>query len=766
MVVDTGLEQKQLTIASPQQSAVDLKQFFVILLRRRWLMLGFSGVVLAIGTALALIAKPTYQSYMQIMVSSNLYQGVRSPYNQRETERDFADPNFRVVDYTAQRQLMLSKKLIKKAVELLSAEYDMEVEDIKGKKGETSPLAVKRMEGGTGVNKVLSQVFEVSYKDNDPEKTQKVLQALQKVYQEYNIEQQKERLNKGLGFVNSRLPEIKTSVVKAEKNLEAFRRKHNLLDPQVQGQILLESLANTQQQLETTRAQLQDVEARYRNLERKVAASPRNALVSSRLSESTRYQTLLNEIQKTELALAQEKLRYTQDSPQVQNLEDKIKNQLALLKQEAGRTLGDKKDLKTQTQIKTEAITEAARDTQNKNTQNKIDIKKLLSKGQMAGVDIKLVEELLQLHTTYLGLVANEKSLSESANNIRAELSRYPTLIAEYNRLLPEVETNRQTLEQLLQARQSLGLQIAQGGFDWQILEEPEEGIYLGSGRLILLLGALVIGPSLGIAAALIREQFNDVIHSTAEISKFTNIRLLGVIPKFLPPRKIKRFFNLSFKDGQIKDPIFVEAISSFPSHESLDMAFQNLQILKSPLPFKSLMVTSALEGEGKSTVAMGIAMSAARMHKRVLIIDANLRNPSLHKALKISNDWGLSLLLEDESDIQAQDYVQPVHPAIDVLTAGPFPEDSVKLLSSVRMKELVELFEDNYDLVILDTPNILGTVDARIIASYCKGIVMIARLGQVTRDELIQATDIIAKLNLVGIVANEVASSQIGVNN
>lgn len=764
MVVDTDLEQKQLATPTPQQSAVDLKQFVTILLRRRWLILGCSGVILAIGTVLALMAKPTYQSYMQIMVSSNLYQGVRSPYNQKDAERDFADPNFQVVDYTAQRQLMLSKKLIKKAVESLPAEYDLEVEDIKGKKGKTGPLAVERIEGGKGVNKVLSQVFEVSYKDDDPIKTQKVLQALQKVYQDYNIQQQEDRLNKGLGFVNSRLPEIKTSVVKAEKNLEAFRRKHNLLDPQVQGQILLESLADTQQQLEATRAQLQDVEARYRNLERKLAASPRNALVSSRLSESTRYQTLLNEIQKTELALAQERLRYTKDSPQVKNLEDKRKNQLALLEQEVGRTLGDK-DLKTQSKTETETKTETKINTQT-TLQNQISTNGLLSKGQMAGVDIKLVEELVQLHTTYLGLVANEQSLSQSAEKIRAELSRYPTLIAEYSRLLPEVETHRQTLEQLLQARQSLGLQIAQGGFDWQILEEPEEGIYLGSGRLMLLLGVLVIGPSLGIAAALIREQFNDAIYSTAEISKLTNLRLLGVIPKFLPRRKIKRFFNLSFKDGQIEDPAFAQTISSFPSHESLDMAFQNIQILKSPLPFKSLMITSALEGEGKSTIAMGLAMSAARMHKRVLLIDANLRNPNLHKALKISNNWGLSLLLEDEGDFQTQDYIQPVHPAIDVLTAGPVPEDSVKLLSSVRMKELMESFEDNYDLIILDTPQILGMVDARIIASYCKGIVMIARLGLVTRNELMQAKDIIDKLNLVGIIANQVPSSEIATNN
>ena len=74
------------------------------------------------------------------------------------------------------------------------------------------------------------------------------------------------------------------------------------------------------------------------------------------------------------------------------------------------------------------------------------------------------------------------------------------------------------------------------------------------------------------------------------------------------------------------------------------------------------------------------------------LVIDANLRNPCLHSILELSNDWGLSLLLLEEKNSKVNDYVQPVHPAIDVLTAGPVPDDTVKLLTSGRMKELLEI--------------------------------------------------------------------------
>ncbi|MEM7556614.1 MAG: polysaccharide biosynthesis tyrosine autokinase [Cyanobacteria bacterium P01_A01_bin.84] len=731
-MVESSLEQRQLTITAPQQGVVDIKGLGKILMRRCALVVGISSAVIVGGAFLAYQAKTTYQSSMQIMVSSNLYEGVRSLNPQTGTDRDFTDPNFQVVDYTAQEQLMLSTRLIGRAVDLLSDKYPkIDVEDIKGKKGKSSPLKVSRVEGGSGVNKVLSQVFEISYKGKNPEKVQDVLEALQKVYQNYNIEQQQERLTKGLSFVNSRLPKVRQEVIKSEKNLEKFRRQHKLLDPEAESKILLESLAKNQQQLEATLAQLKDVQARYINLEKKLASSPSNALVSSRLSESTRYQTLLNEIQKTELALAQERLRYTEGSPQVKELRERRQNQMSLLEQEVGRTLGDK------------------------NISN-LGNAKILTKGQMAGVDLKLVEELVELQTQYLGLSANEQSLKKSAAKTRQELSRYPTLIAQYNRLLPEVETNRKTLEQLLQAQQSLGLKIAQGGFDWQILEEPQKGISLGSGRLFLLLSAILIGPILGIAAALIREQFNDTIYSGEEVKKLTNLRLLGTLPKIpliSPPKGIFSLpFSSPYRDRKISD-----TLALMPFHETLDMTFQNIQILKSSLPYQSLTIASSVVGEGTSTVTMGLAHSAARMHKRVLIIDANLREPCLHQVLQLSNDWGLSLLLLDESNTNRNNYIQPIHPSIDILTAGPKPEDSVKILSSTRMKELIHSFEESYDLVLIDAPPILGTVDSRIVASLCDGIILVARPGKVTRTQLIQSTDIISTLNLIGIIANEV---------
>lgn len=722
-MANTSLNQEQL-VTNTSLRAFDIRQISTILLRRRFLILGISCTVMSIAGLLAVIHKPSYQSSMQILVSSNLGDSQSSDMP-KGVNNDLTSSNPQT-DYATQMKLMLSSKLIEKAVDSLRPYYpDITSEDIKGKnqEGEKAPLEVTQVGVRTGVNQVFSKVYQVSFKDADPVKAKRVIQALQKVYQDYNIEQQKKRLNKEISLINARLPKIKKEVSQAEQNLETFRRKHNLLDPEVESKIVIQSLTDTHKQLQSTRAQLQDVQTRYKSLEQKTA-------ISFRLSQSSRYQSLLNEIQQTEQALAKERLRYTDESPTVEELERQRNSQQKLLQQEL-------QSLKQEAPINS---TEKAS----------------LTQGQMAEINPQLAQELIQLQATAQGLSANEQSLAQSEQQLRAKLRKYPTLILEYNRLLPAVENNRKILEQLLETQQSLGLKIPQGGYDWQVLGESDLETSTSDNRLFILLGGAIAGPILGVAVALTWGMFSYAIYSAQELQKLTNLQLLGSVPN-LKPRRAKKRLPMSLQEKHYLTPSLVEADSWLPYHETLDMVYQNIQILKYPFTFKSLMLTSAGSGEGKTTLSLGLAASAAHMHRRVLLIDGNLRYPRLHKTLKLSNDWGLSLLLLDETNTRVQDYIQPIHPAIDILTAGPTPEDTVKLLSSQRMKELLELFEQIYDLVLIDAPPILNTVDGRILAAFCNGIIMVGRIGQVNQNELTQATGILSQLNLIGIVANDI---------
>lgn len=735
------LNRKQV-ITTSKQSVFDLRQIATILFYRRFLILGVSCAVISVTSLLAVITKPMYQSSMQIMVTDDLDQELRSTQSQIQnqtqsqidvtSELNNSDNSSR--EYTQQMKLMLSSKLVQKAVDLLRSDYpNITLEDIKGNSdtGKTGYLQIKPAEEKLSSNEVNNQVFIVSFKDPDPVKTQRVLQALQKVYQDYNIEQKNQRVNQGLAFVNNRLPRLQNETLAAEKRLAFFRRKHNVIDPQIQSKILLESLADIQKQRQTNRSQLETVENRYKSLEQKLASSQKNAQLNASLNRSSNYEALVNELRKTETNLAQERLRYTDNSPVVIRLKEKRQLQMALL----------------QEQLQNQATNT------DKNTEN------------LLTVDNKLSEELAGLSKQRNLLMNKENNLVKSEQEIRTQLNTYPSLISEYNRLLSDVKIQRQTLEQLVQFQQSLGLKIAQSGFEWEILEEPAVGIYIGTKKWLLIIGGIVTGPILGVIVALIWEMFNKAIFSPLHLQKLTNIRLLGSVPKLGKPSWKSRLKEILRQKQEktasvIPENIIPENKSKLSSHETLDMIYQNLQIFKNSLPFKSLMLTSALPGEGKTTLTLGLGASAANMHQRVLVIDANLRSPSLHKILGISNDWGLSLLLLDDIKTQFQNYIQPIHPSIDVLTAGPKPDDVTNLLSSGRLKELIESFEKIYDLVLIDTSSILDSVDARIIASVSNGIVIVGRIGQLTPHQLMQTTEILSQLNLIGIVANEVNNS------
>ncbi|WP_413173333.1 GumC family protein [Anabaena azotica] len=724
----TGLNRKQLVTTS-QQRVFNIRQISTILFYRRFLILGVSCVVMTATSLLAVITKPMYQSSMQIMVSGDMDQELIPKNLQTNVKGELIKPHLSSGEYAHQMKIMMSSKLMQKTVDLLRSDYpNLKIEDIKGRidASETASLQIIPDEKISNSDQVYNQVFVISFKDPNPLKTKRVLQALQKVYQDYNFEQKNQRVNQGLSFVNNRLPKLQQEALAGEQKLELFRKKHNLIDPLVQSKILLQSLADIQKERQTIRTQIADVQSRYRSLEESLASSNQDANLAASLSRSSSYQALVDEIRKTEITLAEERLRYTEDSPIIVRLKQKRQVQMALL----------------QTELKTQDI--------NTNTINK----------KVSEVDTKLSNELKQLEKITNGLIANENNLAKSEQQIRTQLNTYPQIISEYNRLLSDVTVQRKTLEQLLQLQQSLGLKIAQGGFDWQILEEPDLGIYIGNKKWLLIMGGFLTGPILGVIFALIWEMFNKAIFSPLDLQKLTNLRLLGSVPKLGKPSLKTRLKKILRYKQQSSVPSISETKTKLSSHETLDMIYQNLQIFKNSLPFKSLMLTSALPGEGKTTLALGLGASAAQMHQRVLVIDANLRSPSLHKILEISNDWGLSLLLLDDIKTQFHNYIQPIHPSIDILTAGPTPDDVVNLLTSGRMKELIESFEKIYDLVLIDASSVLDNVDARIIASVCNGIVIVGRIGQLTPQELMEATEILSQLNLIGIVANEVNNS------
>jgi polysaccharide biosynthesis transport protein len=700
-------------------------QIFAILLRQRFWFLGVFCLVLALATVRALGQETMYQSSLQLLVEPT-YQGKKQRIygDQEQFKEQLTDSNVEI-DNITQLALMQSSKLIQRAVNLLQPKYqDITVEEIR------ESLKVSAVVSKSERDKVPTKIFEATYSANAAIKTQDVLIAMQKVYQEYNLEQQQQRLAKGLAFIDEQLPKIRQSVTQAEVALEKFRQNQNLIEPETQAKGLIEELNQIAQERRTTQAQYREAEARYKVLQQQVASSPQKAIVASRLSESTRYQNLFNEIQKIELELAKQRLRFTDENPVIQNLLQERQDLLALVEQEGKRTLADNR-------AQISATKESS-----------------LGAGQLGEADVKRASQLLETQTNLLGLSARDRTLAQKEQQLRLTLNQFPSLLAQYNRLQPEIQLRRDTLQQLEKARQELSLEIARGGFDWQVVEEPLLGEPIGlTTKQNILIGA-VAGLMLASAAAFIREMFDNSIHSLDQLKQQINLPLLGS-PELSKTQKHEPVIKLAFGEPTISPPLKMQVVYQHPSWESLDLVYKNIQLQNSVSTLKALTITSPVADESQSTLALGLAISAARLNQRVLLIDANLRSPRLHEQVNISNDWGLSTLLESDATVPIQKHIPSSDIYIDILPSGPLLTDPVHLLSSQRMKDLMTVFQQHYDLVLLNVAPILGTVDAILTASFCQGVVLVVSIGRVTKSELRETTELLSKSTPLGIVAN-----------
>jgi polysaccharide biosynthesis transport protein len=716
---------EQVHPSSPAED-VGYGQVFAVLLRRKyWVLSSFLGA-LGVALLLSLYQKPTYRSSMQLLVDQN-YRGKTQQGTTNSVQ--FADSDVQV-DYATQLTLMNGSMLIQRVVDRLQPIYPkLKLADVK------TSLSVTLVTGKTSEKKVDTKIFEATYEDLSPVKSQKVLQTVQQVYQDYNREQQKTRLSKGLAFINDQVPQIQEQLKQAESALEKFRKAKNFLNPELQSKALVESLDNILKEQRTNLVQIQDLRTRYAVLEKKLALSPLAIPLATRLSQSLRYQNLLNEIQKTELALVQERLRFTDRSTSVTKLLEQRRQQQSQLLVEMQRI----------------SPNGAA-------ATNSTDSAAVMTAGQLGTSELTLASQFTDVQANLSAALARQQSLTRIEKQYKQEIQQFPALLSEYNRLQPSVQVSRDTLQQLLKARQDLGLEIARGGFDWQVVEEPKLGKKTGPVlKRNLLLGA-VVGLFLGGIAAFLREAMDDSIHSLDELKKQTSLPSLGAVPKMLLPGSRESGISLPFRYVSTLTPSTPQ-VNWSPLRESIDLVYKNIQLLESSKVLKSLVVTSVLSGEGKSTLAIGLAMSAARLHKRVLLIDADLRHPSLHEKLDLFNGEGLSTLLSSETRISTDRAIQSLsmNSTLDVLTAGPIHLDPAKLLSSRRMAELMVEFEANYDLVLIDAPPILGLVDTVIVASFCRGVILVERIGRVNRKDLIQAAAIMKRLNVVGLVTNGV---------
>jgi capsular exopolysaccharide synthesis family protein len=253
-----------------------------------------------------------------------------------------------------------------------------------------------------------------------------------------------------------------------------------------------------------------------------------------------------------------------------------------------------------------------------------------------------------------------------------------------------------------------------------------------------LLLGAMV-GLIGGLGLAFLFENLDTTLHSTEQIETVTGLATLGQIP-FFRNRSQSALVNGNPRSG-----------------EAFQRLRTNILTLHNGTVLKAFLITSAEPGDGKSTIVANLAMAIAKSGRKIIVVDSDLRLPTLHKIFELNNEVGLSNVLRHE--VPLPEAIQYSHIAgVQVLTSGPLPPNPVDLLDTPQMEALIEYLKKHFDLVLLDTPALLPVIDAAVLAPMVDGVVMIIRRAQ-TRQEAVQAAQ--QQLNTVkavpvGIVVNQ----------
>jgi len=202
--------------------------------------------------------------------------------------------------------------------------------------------------------------------------------------------------------------------------------------------------------------------------------------------------------------------------------------------------------------------------------------------------------------------------------------------------------------------------------------------------------------------------------------------------------------------------PLITDINPRSPISETYRTLRTNIEFSSIDREIRTLMLTSAGPAEGKSTTTANLAVTYAQAGKRVIVVDADLRKPTLHHTFGLTNRWGLTSVMIGQASLEQVIQESSVE-HLWCLTSGPLPPNPSEMLASNKMTSLLDALREDFDIVIIDTPPVIAVTDAQIVASKCDGVIMVIDYGHVKREIAVKAKQLLelAHANLLGVVIN-----------
>lgn len=751
----------------PQETSFSLSDIKQIVFRR-W------KPALAVGTAVfagifipTMLQTPLYKSETFILLDNPKTQEA-APV----APTDFAGANAfsNLKDLSTEILVLKSKSLVSQAM----AEYP---ETFKG-------LSANSVVGMLSINPqvindIPTDVLTVSFVDSSPQRTKEVLDALGKVYVQYSLEKQRSQAANAIAFIDEQLPESRLELDKVSYELRQFRQEHNIVDPNIYAEGVSEFRQSLEQDSKATEIALEQAKRKYQEISLQLKAlnqNPETILASTVLSEDGIYQNLAAQLSDLETQYLLQSTDYKDTFPIMQDLKNKQNELNKQLKDRAKQVLGNTvsqavldqaintatetiasnnvantNNATTQEATTDNATTNADNQTTtnsgstNNTTTNNSNIN---SQGSVLG---GLGSQLLQAKNEIAIIESQIEGTSKAKAKVENSFQNVPQLQETYAELERQLSIKSESVNYLLQRRQELQISLAQEIAPWKVLDEPylpNKPISPNIQRSLAL--GFAGGSFLGILTAWLLHQLDTRIKLIDQVKQATQLPLIGAIPKVLDPRVVlSNETQINISQG------YNYRYSSFT--ESFRAIAMNLSYLMAKSgKIKSLVLTSSTSSEGKSTTSYNLALALTDLGSRVLLVDADLRKPRIHKLTKQSNEKGLSeAIVSDEP--WSENCLPSIVENLDVMTAGSNVPNPIALLKSQKMSQLIQEWEAAYDYVIIDTPPIGIMADAQSLIHQVDTVLLVAGIDRASQKSLAHTVEILRsnECNLAGFVAN-----------
>jgi succinoglycan biosynthesis transport protein ExoP len=703
-----------------QESA--LGEYVRVLIKRKWTVLACLITIFSIVAIASLKMTPIYEASGSIEINKP-DSGLVNFSNSPTFNVDYYDPTELETEVMILKSDLLALQVVKELgldrrpefggkTPALPSSLDLAPDPLQADPARTSALL-----GGFRGNLAVTlspntHIIKVSYRNADKDLTAHVVNTLMSTYTENNFKSRFDSTMQASDWLSKQLVDLQMKVETSQERLVRYQKEHEILGIDEKQNITTQKLDELNKALTTAESERMDKESVYRLVQSgdadtiASAASVLDAAGTGSQSASGLLELLRSKQADVKIQAAELSTQFGPSYPKVAQLNTQLKE---------------------------------------------IDAQILAETRKIAG----------KIRGQYMAALQRENMLHEALEKQKQEANKLNESAIQYSILKRDLETYRTLYEGLMQKMKEAGVSAGLKSNNFRIVDVarvPTTPIEPNIPRNLAF--AFMLGLTSGVGLAFLLEGLDNTVRTTEQAQMISGLPPLGMIPMGSRTAReganAKRLVIATSKEA-------VELVTQVRPQSQMAESYRALRtsLLLSNLgaPPKVIMITSALPQEGKTTTSINCAVVLAQKGIRVLLIDADLRRPSIHKTLGMGPRSGLSNVLTGSATLQQTITRSPVLPNLSVLPAGTPPPNPAELLASPNMRDVLEELRGQYDHIVIDTPPTLSVTDAVVLSPRADAIVLVIRSGHTTKQALRRSRDILMQVNakVSGVLLNAV---------